>query len=108
MHFVGRQAAQFLCHGLVGQGLGLFQGHPFGYFANHAGYRNGCATAERLELNIGQSVIIHFYVEGHHIPTGGVAYLPNPIRFLYLSHVAGIHKVVHDFICIRCHWSLSL
>ena len=61
-------------------------------------------VAEGLELDIIYTVVIGLDVEGHLVPTDGIALFPDAVLILNFSHVARIHEMVHPLTVVYWHF----
>jgi hypothetical protein len=95
VHLHGRQAAEFVRDLLLRDGDGLLQGHPLGELRHDRRRRDGRAAAERLELDVGDAVVVDLDRDLHDVTTHRVADLPHAVGVVYHAHVARVVEVFH-------------
>ena len=89
--------AQGLRHRLVGDVGRLPETLAHHHLGHHARGGHGGAAAERLELDVGDPVlVIDGDADAHHIAADRVADLADAVGVLDLPHVARVREVVHD------------
>jgi hypothetical protein len=93
---------------LISNGAGrdfhyLFQALALGHFAYHAGDGNGRPTAEGLELNIFQVVVLDLDVKGHHVAADGISHFADAIGVFYFPYITGMHEVFHYLFTVDRH-----
>jgi hypothetical protein len=107
VHLVGRQPAQLLRHRGIGDLQCFIDRFSLCHIRDHRRHCYRGAAAERLELHVLEPVLLHLYVERHHIAADRVAYLADAVSILYLSDVPGILEMVHHFLRVEWHCSSS-